>query len=143
MSKVEKKVLRAKSLKVTAGEMFHAPVINAAAFLTIHSMEISSASDQPTVQAMRAPLVPAYQTLANALSNMLGDKDITPERLTGLSVNMMAYLGKYEVSIKYHRPDGKVQPYVIKVGAADGLNVFLRVRGKLGVEAAQQFVEQI
>lgn len=143
MSKEDKIIQRSKSLQVTAGEMFHTAVINAAAFLTIHAVEITGTSDQPSVESMRAPLMPAYRVLAEAMSNFLKDKEITAERLTSLEVNLMAYLGKYEVSVKYHRPDGKVQPYAIKVVAADGRNVFLRMRDKVGFEAAQEFVDKI
>lgn len=142
-AKPEKKLRRAKSFQVTAGEGFHSAVINAAAFLTIHAVEISGANDQPSVDAMRAPLLPAYRVLAEAMSSLLKDKDITAERLTALEVNLMSFLGKYEVSVKYTRPDGFIQPYVIKVVASDGLNVFLRMRNKVGFEAAQEFVDKI
>jgi hypothetical protein len=143
MNKEDKKILRGKSFQVTAGEVFHTTVINAAAFLTIHAVEIASASDQPSVEAMRSPIMPAYRVIAEAMSEFLKDKDITAERLTALEVNLMAYLGKYEVAVKYNRPDGKVQPYVIKVMASDGRNVFLRMREKVGLEAAQVFVDKI
>ncbi len=140
--KVVKKYLRAKSLKITAGTDFVKTVIEAAAYLTIHSNDVGSLHGQPSVLTMRAPLLPAYTLIAEQLGPILGI-ETTPDRLSALSVDLRPVLGTFTLCFSYRTDTGQFQPYNMHVSAADNLNTFLRIKNQKGVEFAQDFIEQI
>jgi hypothetical protein len=138
-----KRYLRAKSLKIIAGENFTTTVLNAATYLTIHANEISSIGDQPDVTAMRAPLLPAYKMIASGLSDLLKNPDITFDKLSGLKVDLLPALGSYSFEVNYLTPTGQYQGYNVKVSAQDHKNTFLRLNERHGPDYAQAFMEQI
>lgn len=142
MDKQIKKRARARSLKVMAGEEFTTIVINAAAYLTIHANQISSSEGQPSLKSMRAPLVPAYEIIAQYLGKLLNVK-FSADDLTGLAVNMNPGLGVWSFSVTHKQAIDLIQSYNVNVMAQDGLNTFRRLCNKVGVDTAQAIYSHI
>jgi hypothetical protein len=140
--KRERLYLRSKSIKITAGSDFTKTVLDAACYLTKQLNDLSSITEQPSIETMRAAIMPAYTMIASQLGDFLNIPDMTEARLTGLSVDMNPCLGTYSFDVNYKLDSGKYQPYSVKVSSPDG-NVFLRVREAKGVEAAFEFMQQI
>lgn len=141
--KKERIRLRSKSIKVTAGTDFSQIVINAAAYLTIHSNDISSMIEQPSIQSLRKAIMPAYNIIAEVMGPFLKIPNMVAADLSGLSVDLNPTLGTWSFDVTYRQPDGKIQPYSVKVSAQDGLNIFLRLRNKVGADDAMVITASI
>lgn len=142
MAEMERERKRARSLKIQAGNDFTRIVVETVAYLTIITNDINHVDGQPSIQSMRAALKPAYEIIAESLGEFLKLK-LQPSDLSGLQVDMMPGLGVWKFCVYHLQSDGKLQPYNVHVSAQDGLNTFLRLRARDGIETAQAIYDQI
>lgn len=139
------RIRRSRSVKGTLPLSTTQVILRCATDLMCATVSIHTSHNHPTVEHLRKLVEPAYRKIATHFSALFDaiEGDITANTLSGLHVDMNPTYGSYSVRVNHKQPDGRTQPFTMYVQAADGLNVFLRQRDAIGLDAAYEFSEAI
>ena len=100
-------------------------ILKAAVDLMLHVIPVGSFKDEPKFEPMRAKIEPAYEVVAEVLTELLG-RTVTSKQLVHLAVTMHPTIGALEVHVTYIPPDRARAPYNLKVFGSDGKTIFTR-----------------